>query len=146
MNTTKRTIAAVVSTAIIVAIIMVAFLLKNEHLFADPSVYSGKEDHSITLSDAGKLTAKFRNEMPPSSVYAQYIGKGAIQRTLDQKNCVGLRIYYGKHEDGSPTLVFVGVDKNGADLVDGPIDQKTYPCPPFCSPLNVLSSTQLTVK
>jgi hypothetical protein len=70
----------------------------------------------------------------------------AKQITMEHMNCVGLRNYYGKHENGSPTLVFVGVDKNRVDLVGEESNQYIERCSPYCSPANVLDSTCLTAK
>jgi hypothetical protein len=74
-------------------------------------------------------------------VIALYFGKNAITQTLSQPGCVGIRLYYAKHEDGSPSLVMVGVDRNGNDIVKGHVSQKTVPCPPFCGDWNQLNKS-----
>lgn len=120
--------------------VVLAILLINQPVGANQTLFTGHEDHSITLKEGAELTKAFRVSTPSNAILAQYFGKEALQKTLEQPTCVGLRIYYGKHTDGSPTLVIVGVDANGNDIKNGHILQKAIPCPPLCgdtSPLKV---------
>jgi hypothetical protein len=45
------------------------------------------------------------------------LGRNIIDQILAQPGCVGMRFYYGLNEDGQKTLVYVGMDTNGQDIV-----------------------------
>jgi hypothetical protein len=45
------------------------------------------------------------------------IGRNIIDQILAQPGCVGMRFYYGLNEDGVKTLVYVGIDADGKDIV-----------------------------
>ena len=40
-----------------------------------------------------------------------------FDQILAQPGCVGMRFYYGLNEDGIKTLVYVGIDADGKDIV-----------------------------
>ena len=69
----------------------------------------------------------------------------AIQAILNQPGCVSFRSYFGMKVDKTICLIFVGVDSNNEDIVEGVKYEKEVLveygqiCPPFCpvdSPLN----------
>lgn len=43
--------------------------------------------------------------------------RAAFDQLLSQKDCVGIRIYYGMDEESNVKLVVVGVNKNEQDLL-----------------------------
>lgn len=45
------------------------------------------------------------------------IGRNIIEQILAQPGCVGISFYYGVNEEGKKTLVYVGIDADGKDLV-----------------------------
>ena len=46
-----------------------------------------------------------------------HLGRNIIDQILAQPGCAGMRFYYGLNEDGQKTLVYVGIDADGNDLV-----------------------------
>lgn len=96
------------------------------------AMFSGKEEHNISLEEAKKLTTNFQSKLKGDEVRAHYVGKEALQKLLDQENCIGVRIYYAETDDGKPELVLVGVTENGEDLTNGLLLERTLPCPPYC--------------
>jgi hypothetical protein len=101
--------------------------------------FTGNENHTITLEEAAKLTRNYREQAGPGAVKAGFFGKATIQKIIDQDGCVGLRIYYGLEDDGTPAFVLVGVTADGEDLTGGILAERQRPCPPYCderSPLN----------
>ena len=96
-------------------------------------------DHRISLEDAAALTRRYRDEAGKGAERAGAFHAGQVSELLAEKGCVGLRIYYGKHEDGRDALILVGVDADDKDLTGGMVLNFQYPCPPYCgdgSPLN----------
>ncbi len=71
--------------------------------------FKGNEDHSITLSAASALTTNYRDASETEAIKGGFFGKSAIQKILDQQECVGIRFYYGQEEDGTSAIVLVGV-------------------------------------
>lgn len=94
--------------------------------------FTGKEEHQITLEEAKKLIQNYKNKNTGQEIKAHYFGKEALQKLLEQEECVGIRIYYASQEDGTPELVIVGVNKEGKDLTSGIILERNWPCPPYC--------------
>ncbi len=123
-----------ISTILVVAIIsLFIYPAANRTVNAEQTLYSGNENHSITLKEGVSLTKAYRLSVSSDDVLAQYFGGNAIIKVLKQEGCVGMRLYYAKHKDGSPTLVIVGVDNKGNDMTSGLICQQAISCPPWCS-------------
>ena len=104
-------------------------------------MYTGNENHTISLAEASALTARYRQQYTPGScILGEYFGKQAIQSLLNQLGCVGTRIYYGLDELNVPKLILVGVDANGNDMTQGEIMEFGFPSPPHNSASNPLNS------
>ncbi|MBI3194191.1 MAG: hypothetical protein HYZ34_06970 [Ignavibacteriae bacterium] len=104
--------------------------------------FTGDENHAISLNDAARLTYNFRESRVIPDIKGGYFGRRAIEEVLGQDGCVGIRIYYGTKDDGSPSFVVVGVDAIEDDIIDGnaAIMDENLPCPPRCGKANVLNS------
>lgn len=53
----------------------------------------------------------------PGETKAFTMGKNILLEILSQPGCAGMRFYNGINEHGQKTLVYVGVDAEGKDLV-----------------------------
>jgi hypothetical protein len=53
----------------------------------------------------------------PGEIRGYHLGRNIIDQILAQPGCAGMRFYYGLNEDGQKTLVYVGIDAEGNDLV-----------------------------
>lgn len=102
-------------------------------------MFTGNEDHSITLAAAAAMTKNYRDNNPSSATIAHFIGKDALQDLLNQAGCVGVRIYYGL-DDGKKELVLTGVNSGQNDLYTGILLDRTVKCPQDCSAANPLNS------
>ncbi len=102
--------------------------------------FTGKEDHSISLKDAARLTKDYRKTAGAAAVLGGYFSKTAVQSLLDQEDCAGIKFYYGKEENGTMQLVILGVAANEKDLDKGLLMERSFPCPPHCGPPNSLNS------
>ena len=75
----------------------------------------------------------------PDDIRAGTFHEDQVTELLNQKGCVGLRIYHGRDEEGKPTFVLAGIDGANNDLHAGVLLEQPLPCPPFCpasGPLN----------
>ena len=93
----------------------------------------------ITEEQAKVLITAFDTKFP-GEVVSSIIGSNNVRKILDQENCIGLRIYNGYDDENSKmSLVLVGVDTEGEDLLGGGIIyDRMVTCPPIC-PENGLS-------
>jgi len=130
MSTRKIVLSAAAVLFILAALFIYPSI--NRPISAEQSKFTGNEDHKITLQEAMDLTKAFQVSASSDAVIAHYFGKKALEEALTQPGCTGLRMYYAKHKDGSPTLVIVGVDHDGDDMTKGITLQRTIPCPPDC--------------
>lgn len=111
----------------------------------EPVRPTGHEKHKISLKDAAALTRNYRKSHEDNAVTGEFFGKDALMAALNQDGCIGLRIYYGNRTDGTPVMVFVGVDKSGNDLADGVLGEEGLLCPPVCGEDNPLTHDEVTI-
>ncbi len=102
--------------------------------------YTGKENHMISLVEASILTRTYRESVDREKVKGNYFGRNIFESILSQDGCVGIRSYFAAFDDGSQTLVHVGTDENGNDMLRGIIADGGWPCPPFCANDNILNA------
>lgn len=107
------------------------------------AMFTGEEDHSITLAAAEQMMAAFQADNPYDT-YGWYFGRKAIEVLLAQEGCVGIRIYGGLNADDKFSPVLFGVIAKGDDLGGGGLSKAlsdstgagpmeiALPCPPFC--------------
>jgi hypothetical protein len=53
----------------------------------------------------------------PRDIKGYNIGRNIIDQILAQPGCMGLRFYNALNEEGQKTMVYVGIDADGKDLV-----------------------------
>ena len=81
----------------------------------------------------------YRNGRNNTAIKGGYFGREIFEKLLSQDGCVGIRCYFAENLDGTPTIVMVGVNSKGDDLVTGIVGEDVLPCPPFCGHDTVLS-------
>ena len=101
--------------------------------------YTGKENHVVPLDTAVHFVHNFRAKPAAPATKGGYFARSIFEKILGQPGSVGIRYYYAAKDDGTPTLVLVGVDSTGNDMVKGVVGEVTTPCPPLCSSSNELS-------
>ena len=131
--------------------------------------YHGDVGSFLSGHDARARTSRFKKRKeeqgykPDSFTRAEFFGSNRINHLLGRKDCVGIRIYYGKrHEDADGNLVddgagdlksrmvIVGVRADGTDIFDDQTGLKDpgdgdalgdgYECPRHCAnPPGILS-------
>jgi hypothetical protein len=101
--------------------------------------FNGNEGEFVTLNDASRWTANYRNTIQLGDVIALFAGKEKLMELLNQEGCEGARIYYAVNDEGAKTLVIVGADSDENDMENGLIFENFIPCPPKCSKPNKLN-------
>jgi hypothetical protein len=90
-------------------------------------------DHKISKHEAAKKIKKYKEKKAKKDRYPVLAFHAeAYRRILDQPGCVGIRSYPGEDDDGRVTMVLVGVDGDGNDMVDGSLEQDPFACPDYC--------------
>ena len=87
----------------------------------------------ITEEQAKELIGAFKVKFD-GEVTSSFIGASNIRKILEQKNCIGLRIYNGYDDETQKlNLVIVGVDNEEKELLEeGMIIDKLLICPDYC--------------
>lgn len=96
------------------------------------NVFTGEENHSITIAEAKNFVQNYRKDKDANAMKGGFFSTDIYERILDQEGCVGIDCYFAEKEGGRPTVVLVGVDSKGDDLVHGIVGQAILPCPPMC--------------
>lgn len=94
--------------------------------------------HLISLQEAIDMTARYQADIPAGMVNSETFHKEAVSALLSQPGCVSLRVYYGKQTDDTIHAILVGVDEQGADMIQtfDLILEEGARCPPFCPPVS----------
>lgn len=101
--------------------------------------FDGTEGKFINITEAGDMTAAWRNGNN-GNIKAIFFGKDKLQQLLDQPGTVGIRMYFGKNEEGENSLVLVSADADENDMETGKILDLGSPCPTKCGTPNPLNS------
>jgi hypothetical protein len=102
--------------------------------------FNGNEGEFVTLNDASRWTANYRNTIEPGDTIAEFQGKEKLLELLNQEGCVGIRFYYAINDEGQKVLVLVGADSDENDMENGLLLDDGIPCPIICSKRNKLNS------
>lgn len=94
------------------------------------------KSHRIPLTEAAEQTRRRAGGKNKGGMFL----RKELDELLAQPGCSGLRFYHGQDTDGADTLVLVGVDQEGNDMVSGVLLDGHFPCPPFCGGGNSLNT------
>ena len=136
---TKKNRAILAILAIGGVLILAAGLMFNSDTIARAQQLTGNENHVVTLSQAVGFIQNFKANPTVPATKGGFFGRSIFDKILAQDRCIGIWYYYAKKDDGTATLVIVGVDSNGNDMEKGTIGELTYPCPPLCPVAGELS-------
>jgi len=97
-------------------------------------------EHDITLTEAAKMTKRYRSSAGTGAIIATAFSKTKLQAILDQEKCEGIRMYYAKKENGAPALVLCAFKSTDDDIYEGELAEFGHDCPPQCGGTNPLNS------
>jgi polyphosphate kinase 2 (PPK2 family) len=95
-------------------------------------IFLGAEKHEIALNEALQLVANFRKDPQASKSQGASFDRGAFDKILAQPGCEKIKMYWAKDQNGKFTVVVIGVDAAGKDMIEGPVMDRILPCPPMC--------------
>ena len=98
-----------------------------------------KRNHEVPLDSAKKFIKNLEKDAMQLKTKGGMFDRSAFEKILGQKGCTGIRYYYAKTDEGTPTIVLVGVDSSGSDMITNAMAmERSLPCPPFCDTQNLL--------
>jgi hypothetical protein len=119
-------------TAGLIAFVAVVITVAMTHvLYAQ---YTGVGNHDVTIGQAQQFIQSYQSEPGAPRAKALYFERNIYDKILAQPGCVGIRQYFARNEAKEVTLVLVGVDSNGNDMINGIIGEGAQACPPLCIP------------
>ena len=127
-----KKIVVTISILAIFAIALIIYPSMNQSVRAEQVNSAGYKNQSISFQEAKGLLKTYERIAASDAIIAQYFGKDLVDKILAQPGCVGVRMYYGKHTNGKPGMIIMGVDKNGKDIVSGVLAGPVIICPPYC--------------
>ena len=128
-----RSLAVVIFIGLVVSFAVVFFPASGKAQI--PAI----QNHVVTLDQAVKYIQNYKKNPVAPSTKGGYFGRNIFDKILAQQGVVGIRYYYAAKDDSTPTLVLVGVDSTGNDMVRGVVGEWINSCPPFCGSTNQLS-------
>jgi len=87
-------------------------MLQKELLSKDYATVGEGISHELAGTFIQDYTEKY-----PNDVVSYHIGKNIIEQILAQPGCVGIRFYNALNEEGQKTLVYLGIDAAGKDMM-----------------------------
>jgi hypothetical protein len=112
--------------------LLIAVLMMGASVLSAQQLPKKTHNHEIPLDSAKKFIQNLKKDAAQMKINGGLYYRDVFDKMLAQKGVVGLRFYFAKMDDGSPTLVAVGVDSTGKDMTKGVIAEAVYPCPPYC--------------
>ena len=92
------------------------------------------QGHKISIGEAKAMTKGHRDGSPQGTERAYAFPRDVFEKLLSNPDVKGIRLYHGKGADGKGSMIAVGVDADGNDIVaNGDIFDRGFPCPPFCT-------------
>jgi hypothetical protein len=113
-------------------LLLIAVLLMSASVLQAQQLPKKTHNHEIPLDSAKKFIHNLKKDAAQLKTNGGLFYRDVFDKMLAQKGVVGLRFYFAKMDDGSPTLVAVGVDSTGKDMTKGTVAEAIYPCPPYC--------------
>ena len=105
--------------------------------------FTGQEGGPISLETMKKWMGNHHDQQTTSFpgktvITGHFFGSEKIKQLLDEKDAVGIRIYYGINDEGTDTLMLVASRADLSDILPeegggGPIIlDDSVVCPPYC--------------
>jgi len=93
--------------------------------------FTGDENHAATLAEVKDFIANYRWKFGIHAAAGGFFDKNDAAALIQQQSAVGIRYYHALQRDGAATLLLVGVDEAGNDLVQGEPVRLSLPNPPL---------------
>ena len=82
-----------------------------------PSNLTANIGEEIGFELGAQMISSYR-QANSSDVISYYVGRNILEQILAQPGCVGIKFYNAYNEIGEKTLVYVGINKDGNDMIN----------------------------
>jgi hypothetical protein len=90
--------------------------MNKESLVKEQVVYQSIGEQ-ISHELASKMVKDHCDKFSAEESHSFFIGKDILEKTFAQPGCVGIRFYEALNEIGQKTLVSIGIDSNGKNIL-----------------------------
>jgi hypothetical protein len=132
MKTNMSKVFTLLAVALVSSLATLVITMNVTTAGARQQQFTGSENHVIALDQAVKLVQNYQMSPRVPSIKGGYFGRSIFDKILSQSGCVGVRFYFAQKDDGSSTIVLVGVDNATNDMTSGILGDIILPCPPYC--------------
>jgi hypothetical protein len=108
-------------SAIVICTLSVFIGTKVSATDSKDKIFIGAEKHEIALSEGLQLVANFRKNSQAPKNQGGSFERGAFEKILAQPGCEKIKFYWAQEPNGKFTVVLIGVDATGKDMVGGSI-------------------------
>jgi hypothetical protein len=91
--------------------------MNKESLVKEQVVYQAVGEQ-ISHELGAKMVKDHYDKFTAEQSHSFYIGKDILEKTFAQPGCVGIRFYEALDESGRKTLVSVGIDSQGKNILE----------------------------
>ena len=102
------------------------------YLFSTNHQIDGGTANMLIANSKGNLRTNLAANSKASKVTGGTFSRRAFESILNQPGCIGIRYYFAQNNDGTPTIVLVGVNAQGQAMTSGLYMEGAAPCPPYC--------------
>ena len=71
----------------------------------------------IGLELGARFISSYRNANPADAI-SYFVGRNILEQVMAQPGCVGIKFYNAYNEAGEKTLVYIGVNAQGANMLN----------------------------
>ena len=137
-TTPRKDYMKTISKCLAYGSVILVLIVSSQAVFAQ-ALPKKINSHEVSLDSAKKYIANLKKDAMQMKIKGGMFYRDVFDKMLAQKGVIGLRFYFGKTDNGNPTLVAVGVDSTGTDMTSSTIAESIYPCPPFCDTASELA-------
>ena len=94
------------------------------------SKFITSQEHPDDHQKAIGFVQSYQDTKKENSVDAQFFNKEAMQKLIEHPDFFAAKVHHGRLEDGTRTVIFEGLNKDGESLDSFIVDGA--PCPPQC--------------
>ena len=101
-------------------------------------------NHRVSVAEGAAHTKRHRDTLPANHPGGSHGHSFDAQQVRDllAGGCKHLMIYHGRSATGESSIVLVGRDAQGKDMVgaSNAVLESGFPCPPWCDPISPLNA------
>ena len=90
-------------------------MFQKEALIEEKKFHAGVGEH-IGYELGAKMVKDYANKYQKTG--SQFVGRNILEQILAQPGCIGIKVFNAVNELGQDTIVYIGVNAEGDDLLN----------------------------